>query len=77
MKCKVPFSGKNKKNITNSSSAELAQRVVKVKATLSSLVNISNHNMAKVKEHVEVDLGQGYTCFQSNSFCSFYNQNKK
>ena len=31
MKCRILFSGKNKKNITNLSSAELAQRVVKVK----------------------------------------------
>ena len=31
MKCQILFSGKNKKNITNLSSAELAQRVLKVK----------------------------------------------
>ena len=31
MKCQIMFSGKNKKNIINLSSAELAQRVVKVK----------------------------------------------
>ena len=31
MKCQILFSGKNKKNIINSSSAENAQRVVKVK----------------------------------------------
>ena len=31
MKCQKLFSGKNKKNIINLSSAELAQRVVKVK----------------------------------------------
>ena len=30
MKCQILFSGKNKKNITNLSSAEFAQRVVKV-----------------------------------------------
>ena len=30
MKCQILFSGKNQKNITNLSSAELAQRVVKV-----------------------------------------------
>ena len=33
MKCQILFSGKNKKNITNLSSAELAQRVVKVKVS--------------------------------------------
>ena len=32
MKCQIQFSGKNKKNIINLSSAENAQRVVKVKA---------------------------------------------
>ena len=32
MQCQSLFSGKNKKNIINVSSAELAQRVVKVKA---------------------------------------------
>ena len=31
MKCQILFSGKNKKNIAKLSSAELAQRVVKVK----------------------------------------------
>ena len=31
MKCQILFSGKNKKNITNLPSAELAHRVVKVK----------------------------------------------
>ena len=30
MKCQILFSGKNKKNIINLSSAELAKRVVKV-----------------------------------------------
>ena len=32
IKCQILFSGKNKKNFINLSSAELAQRVVKVKA---------------------------------------------
>ena len=31
MKCQILFSGENKKNITDLFSAELAQRVVKVK----------------------------------------------
>ena len=31
MKCQILFSGKNKKNITNLSSAKLDQRVIKVK----------------------------------------------
>ena len=30
MKCQIPFSGKNKKNIINLLSAELAQRVLKI-----------------------------------------------
>ena len=33
MKCEILFSGKNKKNIANSSVAELAQRVIKDQAT--------------------------------------------
>ena len=36
MKCQILFSEKNKKNITNLSSAELAKRVVKIKAIISS-----------------------------------------
>ena len=35
MKCQILFSGKNKKNIINLSSAENVQRVVKVKITPS------------------------------------------
>ena len=38
MKCHIQFSGKNKKNIINLSSAENAQRVVKVKI-LSRMAN--------------------------------------
>ena len=40
MKCQILFSGKNKKNIINLSSAENAQRVVKVKSNnvLSSII---------------------------------------
>ena len=34
MKCQILFSGKNKKNIINLSSVELAQRVVKAKSLL-------------------------------------------
>ena len=37
MKCQIMFSGKNKKNITNLLSAELAKRVVKIKM-LSKIV---------------------------------------
>ena len=33
MKCQILFSGKNNKNITNLSSTELAQRVVKVNSS--------------------------------------------
>ena len=34
MKCQILFPGMNKKNITNLSSAELAQRVMRVTETL-------------------------------------------
>ena len=39
MKCQILFSGKNKKNIISLSSAENAQRVVKVKETLGSTLD--------------------------------------
>ena len=38
MKCQILFSGKNKKNIINLSSAENAQRVVKVKLRSKILI---------------------------------------
>ena len=38
MKCQILFSGKNKKNIINLSSAENAQRVVKVNIALDFYV---------------------------------------
>ena len=34
MRCQILFSGENKENIVNLSSAELVQRVVKVKETV-------------------------------------------
>ena len=37
MKCQILFSGKNKKKVINLSSAELAQRVVKMYDTKSGL----------------------------------------
>ena len=40
MKCQIQFSGKNKKNIINLSSAENAQRVVKVKPFLYSKTGV-------------------------------------
>ena len=46
MKCQVLFSGKNKKNIINLSSAENAQRVVKVKG----LRYEQSHNVSNFKE---------------------------
>ena len=41
MKCQILFSGKNKKNIINLSSAENAQRVVKVNVFYNSMSVIS------------------------------------
>ena len=40
MKCHILFSGKNKKNIISLSSAENAQRVVKVKAPVTTASDI-------------------------------------
>ena len=45
MKCQILFSGKNKKNITNLSSAELAKREVKVSYTKS--INIFHFCLSK------------------------------
>ena len=42
MKCHIQFSGKNKKNIINLSSAENAQRVVKVKKQMNNNINSYN-----------------------------------
>ena len=39
MKCQILFSGKNKKNIINLSSAENAQRVVKVNLRSVKLID--------------------------------------
>ena len=44
MKCQILFSGKNKKNIINLSSAENAQRVVKVKKSVEQVCG-------QVREH--------------------------
>ena len=40
MKCQILFSGKNKKNIANLSSAEFAQRVVKVRKVVNKVKEI-------------------------------------
>ena len=42
MKCQILFSGKNKKNIINLSSAENAQRVVKVNESILSKTSITS-----------------------------------
>ena len=44
MKFQILFPGKNKKNITNLSSAEIAQRVEKIKGTLDSDTYESLHD---------------------------------
>ena len=45
MKCQIPFTGKNKKNIINLSSAENAQRVVKVKQFVYLVPQIQYHTV--------------------------------
>ena len=42
MKCQCLFSGKNEKNTVNLSSAELAQKVVKVKQAVYALITRAN-----------------------------------
>ena len=51
MKCQILFSGKNKKNIINLSSAENAQRVVKVKVISRSKVG-DNERLCAMKHRV-------------------------
>ena len=46
MKCQILFSGKNKKNIINLSSAENAQRVVKVKVMRVPVCFCTKHIVA-------------------------------
>ena len=53
MKCQIQFSGKNKKNIINLSSAENAQRVVKVNAQWLELpIYRTNFHVQKIFEHI-------------------------
>ena len=49
MKCPILFSGKNKKNIINLSSAENAQREVKVKGTIHTYENMTIHGKKEDK----------------------------
>ena len=65
MKCQILFSGKNKKNIINLSSAENAQRVVKVKGKRFSLA-LCVHSFHREKPvwnqlHVPVSIVKGPT----------------
>ena len=55
MKCQILFSGKNKKNIINLSSPELAKRMVKVKERASKILSfkqifLSNTSLANLPE---------------------------
>ena len=53
IKCQIMFSGKNKKNVIILSSAELAQRVVKVKQLVTARMSISNKYF--LSSHIELD----------------------
>ena len=50
MKCQILFSGKNKKNVINLSSAEFALRVVKVKYN----VDMINKKKQKKKNNIHL-----------------------
>ena len=54
MKCQILFSGKNKKNIINLSSAENAQRVVKVKPNLWPLRSCEDCSLFDSTEPTEL-----------------------
>ena len=53
MKCQILFSWENKKNITNLSSAELAQRVVKVILSAVNYLKISICNLIRGQTKLE------------------------
>ena len=67
MKCQILFSGKNKKNIINLSSAENAQRVVKVKKLFMTLKS-SNQNIFTVILFREFAIRKTKTCLGGH-FC--------
>ena len=54
MKCHILFSGKNKKNIINLSSAENAQRVVKVKVLITTAAN--DNIVCILSEKIRLDI---------------------
>ena len=60
MKCQIQFSGKNKKNIINLSSAENAQRVVKVKKRYLCSVSIKKDTLEKHRLSI-------YSCYLCRS----------
>ena len=66
MKCLILFSGKNKKNITNLSSAELAYRVVKVNKTTMATIQL-------VKVYTLVNMGhfKRKSVFKHEQMCRF------
>ena len=59
MKCHILFSGKNKKNIINLSSAENAQRVVKVKSGFGDFELIFKVRIYQSTSHLRCDGGGG------------------
>ena len=63
MKCQILFSGKIRKNILNLSSAELAQRVVKVKIPLKSHAECKT--LANMVYLYPLTRGGGAYCFHS------------
>ena len=65
MKCQILFSGKNKKNIINLSSAENAQRVVKVNSMQGSLT---------VNLYIEIEILIHWT---GQLFCSENSSSKR
>ena len=62
MKCQILFSGKNKKNIINLSSAENAQRVVKVKAPITTA---ADDNLKKKKVYFLEKTSLDISCVSS------------
>ena len=70
MKCQILFSGKNKKNIINLSSAENAQRVVKVKI-LCGMANCVDPDLKQSAPGLHMSFCQTLWCSKFRTFIVF------
>ena len=64
MKCQILFSGKNKKNIPNLSSGELAKGMVKVKSKELTFSLFLHQNLCCQYAHSKLLMSAKNICFQ-------------